>query len=305
MIANSAHTMPQGHLLIESYLYDAIFGTHQQRQLPHLSSLWPDRPADHRAGADRGLQFGARRRRTVPASSWATPRSGPNMRSPRWMRRGAFPTSRWRLSKPCPPENMTGWAAGPATASAMAPIRRALALYSQMVFWLPNGRLLRTRLDLSEGISSRAEVEDVSVYGTGPGFRGHATPGNAFSADASFEYSLTRSWVLALDVLYNHGARDPHARHARAPAPCSGIPAPAMAWVSRRPSNIAGRPIWACCSAPASSPKATIRPRPSRRRWGSTTSFENRGPHKRNRPFPVLPEMGGFIPSGRSGRFRS
>ena len=81
----------------------------------------------------------------------------------------------------------------------------ALALYSQMMCWLPDGRLLRTRLDLSEGISSRAEVEDVSVYGTGTGFRGHATPGNVFSADAAFEYSLTRRWVLALDVLYNHG----------------------------------------------------------------------------------------------------
>ena len=46
----------------------------------------------------------------------------------------------------------------------------ALAFYSQMVFWLPNGRLLRTRLDLSAGFSSTVELEDVSVYGTGAGF---------------------------------------------------------------------------------------------------------------------------------------
>jgi hypothetical protein len=45
----------------------------------------------------------------------------------------------------------------------------------------------------------------VSVYGTGAGFRGHARPGNSFSADAALEYSLTRNWVLALDVIYNHG----------------------------------------------------------------------------------------------------
>ncbi len=72
-------------------------------------------------------------------------------------------------------------------------------------FLAPNGRLLRTRLDLSAGFSSTVDLQDVSVYGTGAGFLGHARPGNSFSADASFEYSLTRSWVLALDVIYNHG----------------------------------------------------------------------------------------------------
>jgi hypothetical protein len=74
-----------------------------------------------------------------------------------------------------------------------------------MLFRMPNGRLLRTRLDLSQSISRKTPVEDVSVYGTGMGFRGHARPGNGFSADAAFEYSLTRNWVLALDVIYNHG----------------------------------------------------------------------------------------------------
>ena len=56
-----------------------------------------------------------------------------------------------------------------------------------------------------KGFPAGPSVDDVSVYGTGAGFRGHARPGNAFSADAAFEYSLTRSWVLALDVIYNHG----------------------------------------------------------------------------------------------------
>jgi hypothetical protein len=79
-----------------------------------------------------------------------------------------------------------------------------LALYSQTYFWLPNGRILRMRFDASQAVSNHADVEDVSVYGTEAGFRGHAKPGNSFLADSSWEYSVTRKWVLALDVTYRH-----------------------------------------------------------------------------------------------------
>jgi hypothetical protein len=56
-----------------------------------------------------------------------------------------------------------------------------VALYSQTCFWLPNGRILRVRLDL----------EDTT------------RPNNVFSADLAFEYSITREWVLALDVTHD------------------------------------------------------------------------------------------------------
>jgi hypothetical protein len=79
-----------------------------------------------------------------------------------------------------------------------------LALYSQYFFWMPNGRILRTRLDLSYSISGSANVRDVSVYGTAEGFRGRARPGNSAIINAAWEYSLTRNWVLALDVVYEH-----------------------------------------------------------------------------------------------------
>ena len=80
-----------------------------------------------------------------------------------------------------------------------------LALYSQMAWWMPNGRLLRTRLNLSETLSPRVPVSGASVYGTDAGFLGHARPGNQFSSVVAFEYSVTRNWVLALDLIYNHG----------------------------------------------------------------------------------------------------
>jgi hypothetical protein len=79
-----------------------------------------------------------------------------------------------------------------------------LALYSQYFFWMPNGRILRTRLDVSYSVSRSASVRDASVYGTGEGFRGRARPGNVTVVNAAWEYSVTRNWVLALDVLYEH-----------------------------------------------------------------------------------------------------
>ncbi|MEP7246034.1 MAG: transporter [Gammaproteobacteria bacterium] len=80
----------------------------------------------------------------------------------------------------------------------------SLALNSQYFLWMPNGRILRTRLNLSYAISDTATVEDISVYGTSEGFRGRAHPGRTFILDSGWEYSMTRRWALALDVVYQH-----------------------------------------------------------------------------------------------------
>lgn len=69
----------------------------------------------------------------------------------------------------------------------------------QSLFRMPNGRIVRARLDFSTAMSRRVSVEGNSVYGTSEGFRGHATPGDSASVDLAFEYSVTRNWVLASD----------------------------------------------------------------------------------------------------------
>ncbi|HXN57304.1 MAG TPA: transporter, partial [Candidatus Angelobacter sp.] len=79
-----------------------------------------------------------------------------------------------------------------------------LSIYSQDYLWMPNGRILRVRLDLTYAVSSSVGVHDASVYGTASGFRGRAYPGDSFTADAAGEYSVTRNWVLALDIVYQH-----------------------------------------------------------------------------------------------------
>jgi hypothetical protein len=81
-----------------------------------------------------------------------------------------------------------------------------LAFYSQRPFWLPTGRILRARLNLSWSSSDRVDIQDASVYGTGSGFRGQATPGETFEVDLGAEYSLSHQWVLAMDVDYLRGA---------------------------------------------------------------------------------------------------
>jgi hypothetical protein len=78
-----------------------------------------------------------------------------------------------------------------------------LSLNSQSYFGLPNGRILRVRFNVSRGISDAVSVRDVSVYGTERGFRGRARLGRTLLIDNSWEYSVSRSWVLALDALWS------------------------------------------------------------------------------------------------------
>lgn len=204
MLANSAHTMPQGHMLIESYLYDAISDrSNSVNSLTYLLYGVTDRLTlglvpmagynSVRGGEDSsGIQLGdTQLRAQYGLTSLDADRGIPDLAI--------------ALIETVPTGRHDRLGTHPSDGFGNGAYTTALAFYSQMVFWMPNGRLLRTRLDLSQSISRRAAIEDVSVYGTATGFRGHARPGNAFSADLAFEYSLTRNWVLALDVIYNHG----------------------------------------------------------------------------------------------------
>ncbi|MEO6688183.1 MAG: transporter [Dokdonella sp.] len=81
-----------------------------------------------------------------------------------------------------------------------------LGVYAQQYFWLKNGRILRGRLNVGGSFSGRANVHDLSVYGTPVGFDGDARPGASVFFDNAWEYSLTRRWVLATDFYYRHDA---------------------------------------------------------------------------------------------------
>src|SRR2546429_9235647 len=75
----------------------------------------------------------------------------------------------------------------------------ALSVYSQDYLWMPNGRILRVRLDLTYALSSSVGLHDASVYGTPVGFSGRAYPGNSFPRDRAAAASVPRNWALGLD----------------------------------------------------------------------------------------------------------
>ncbi len=217
MLANSAATLPRGHFLIEPYLFDvassAQYGTDGTRRgaprsdsfgsLTYIMYGLTDKVSvgliptfgfntAHGEPSSSGIALGDMtplvqfRLRPFHPCSWIPAMSVAIQET--------FPTGKYDRLGDRPNNGMGG--------GAYATI---LAFYAQTLFWMPNGRILRSRLNVSHAASRHVNVEDVSVYGTHAGFRGHAEPGASLFIDSAWEYSLTRSWVLALDVTYRHG----------------------------------------------------------------------------------------------------
>jgi hypothetical protein len=204
MLANSAATLPRGHFLIEPYFYDVtasrshgfgsrayvLYGLVDRLTVGFVPIVGFNKMLDSPSSSAVGMgdltllaQYGLTR---FHEGSWV-PALG-------LMVQETFPIARYDHL-----DRMSNGFGGGAYSTTVA-------LNSQLYTWLPNGRILRMRLDLSEALSNRAIVEDASVYGTADGFRGHAAPGNSFFADWAAEYSLSRRWVLALDVTHGHNA---------------------------------------------------------------------------------------------------
>jgi hypothetical protein len=203
MLAPNASTLPRGHLLVEPYLYDVIaahsngFGS-----LTYINYGLADR-----------LTFGM-----IPTAGFNQVSNGPSSSSVELgdltlqtqyrltkFREGSWrPTTSVTVQETLPTGKYDRLGDRPSDGLGGGAYTTTLALYSQTYFWLPNGRILRMRFNVSQSFSSNVNVEDVSVYGTAAGFRGNAKPGNSFYVDPSWEYSVTRSWVLALDATYRH-----------------------------------------------------------------------------------------------------
>jgi hypothetical protein len=204
MLAPSAATLPRGHFLIEPYLYDVI--------ATHTNGL----------GSLTYVNYGLADRVTVgliPTAGFNKVSNGPSSsgvglgdltlqaqyRLTKFHVGSWIPTTSVAVQETFPTGKYDRLGDRPSNGLGSGAYTTTLALYSQTYFWLPNGRILRMRFNVLPAFSNNVNVEDVSVYGTGAGFRGHAKPGNSLFVDAAWEYSLTRSWVLALDATYRHG----------------------------------------------------------------------------------------------------
>ena len=217
LLAASASTLPKGHVLVEPYLFDITSRGHFDADgNRHASSQ------EHTVGSLTYMLYGitdritagmipmfAFRHGTGPSSSGigiGDLQLQAQYRLTLFQEGRRVPTLSFVVGETLPTGKYDRLGERPNDGIGGGAHTTTLSRYSQYYFWMPNGRILRTRLDLSRAFSDSAQLEDVSVYGTEQGFRGRAEPGNSFVADLAFEYSMTRNWVLALDVVHSRSA---------------------------------------------------------------------------------------------------
>lgn len=216
LLAPNAATLPQGHWLLEPYVYDIMaYGRFDQNR--KLTSTG----ASHDIGSQSYIEYGLVDRFTlglIPRvglheSSAGQDSSGFTVGDTTLQ--GAFGLTQFRPGSHIPStalvigetfptgkyDRLDGHTDGALGSGAYS---TTVSLYSQTYFWMSNGRILRTRLDLSYEVSRWTSVHGVSVYGTSDGFSGRARPGPTFVGDLAFEYSATQRWVLATDFWWEH-----------------------------------------------------------------------------------------------------
>jgi len=216
MLAAGASTLPRGHVYVEPYLFDVItYGAYNRN-----GSL-VGAPRANSYGSLTYLLYGITDRFTAgiqPIFGYNTATNGPSSsgigfgdlsviaqyKLTQYHVGNWVPTSSLVVEETLPTGKYDRLGANPNDGFGGGAYTTIASFYTQEPFWLSNGRILRTRIDTSYEFSGSAAVNDASVYGTNVGFHGSARPGNAFYVDVSQEYSLTRSWVLAMDEVYRH-----------------------------------------------------------------------------------------------------
>lgn len=203
MLAASPNTLPAGHVLLEPYFFDTKtahahgFGTFTYALVGLFDRLtagaiiitnW-NRPDNGTSSSGMGLGDV-----TLQATYRLT-----RFRKGSWV-----PITAVVFQETLPTGKFDRLGNRPSDGMGSGAYTSAVAFYAQSYYWLPNHRILRMRLNLTQSFSHNVDLQDVSVYGTGAGFRGTAKPGAVFASGIAAEYSLTRSWVLAFDAQFNH-----------------------------------------------------------------------------------------------------
>jgi hypothetical protein len=218
ILAPSAGSLPPGHWLVEPYVFDVI-------SQGRYSSTGQRQPGarNETLGSLTYINYGLTDRVTLGViprfwfNDLATGRDSSGIRVGDVSLQAQYrftqfeegrhlPTLAVNLGVQLPTGKFDELGDRPADGVGGGAVVTTLSLYSQHFFWMPNGRILRTRLNFSYAVADTAELDDVSVYGTVDGFRGRAQPGDSFVGNWAFEYSATREWVLAIDLQYQHDA---------------------------------------------------------------------------------------------------
>lgn len=218
ILAANASTLPQGHALIEPYIFDVIrhgrYDNHGNKQ---------GAPRTHSYGSLTYMLYGVTDRFTaglIPTFGYNDVSDGRDSsaiqvgdvsvqgqyRLTQFREGHAIPTTSLVVQQTLPTGKYDRLGANVNDGLGTGAYTTTLALYSQYYLWMPNGRILRSRFNVSYALSGAAAIEDLSVYGTNAGFRGTAHPGDVLTINSAWEYSVTREWVLALDLIYQHDA---------------------------------------------------------------------------------------------------
>ncbi|HEX3987372.1 MAG TPA: hypothetical protein VHX13_12270 [Acidobacteriaceae bacterium] len=218
MLANTAATAPRGHMLIEPYLYDvttdgAFTSSGARHSAPHQNSYGSLTYLIYALTNTTGIglmpTFGYTT--AANAASSAGPRSGDltlllqhrltQSRPCCWM-----PTVSLAVEQTFPTGRYDNLGDRPTNATGAGAFTTTPEFLTQTWFWLPRHRILRMRLNLTDAFSAAVPVTGPSVYGTSTGFRGAAHPGRSLFLDNSWEYSLTRRFILATDITWRANA---------------------------------------------------------------------------------------------------
>ncbi|MBV8489403.1 MAG: transporter [Candidatus Eremiobacteraeota bacterium] len=216
LLAPSAGTLPRGHILAEPYLYDVMqYGRYDAsgalKATPHGNSF----------GSLTYLIYGLADRFSVgliPTFGYTSVAGGPNSngiglgdtsvlaqyRLSQFQVGRFVPTTSLSVQETFPTGRYDRLGVNPNNGFGGGVYSTKLSLYTQSYAWMPNGRILRLRLNFSQTFSGSARVNDASVFGTQTGFHGTASPGGTFTIDGAGEYSITRSWVFASDLVYQY-----------------------------------------------------------------------------------------------------
>lgn len=216
IVTAGAGTLPRGHALIEPYLFDVIRYGRFDRDGDERSA-----PRVHGYGSLTYMLYGLTDELTVgliPTFGFNDVSSGSDSsgvqlgdltlqaqyRLSQFREGQSIPTTSFVIQQTLPTGKYDRLGSRPSDALGLGAYTTTLAIYSQYYLWMPNGRIVRTRFNVSYAVSDDVRVKDVSVYGTGAGFRGVAEPGDVLTVNSSWEYSITRNWVFALDFVYQH-----------------------------------------------------------------------------------------------------
>ncbi len=218
IVAAGAATLPPGRALIEPYVFDVITRGRYDRDGNYRST-----DTVHSYGSLTYMLYGITEGFTagvIPTFGYTDLSSGEDssrigvgdvtlqgqFRLSQFQEGRRVPTSSLVLQQTLPTGKYDRLGTRLSDGQGAGAYTTSIALHSQYYLWMPNGRIMRTRLNVEYERPDSVDVTDASVYGTRDGFRGRAEPGDTFSIYSAWEYSLSRNWVLALDAFYQRDA---------------------------------------------------------------------------------------------------